>query len=107
MLAARAIGMSRAKAVRYVILPQALRVALPSWSNEMVAMIKYTAVIFLVAIPDLMGQAKILASVYFDPIQIYLTVGLFYLVLVGAATWLLRAVTRHFEIPGLALGRGS
>ncbi|HEX9115557.1 MAG TPA: amino acid ABC transporter permease [Anaerolineae bacterium] len=103
MLAARAIGMSQAKAIRHIILPQALRLAIPSWSNEIIAMIKYTSVIFLVAIPDLMGQAKILASEYFDPITIYLTVAVFYLVLVGIATLLLRRVSLRFETGGLVL----
>ena len=42
MMAARSIGMSRLKAIRYVIIPQALRYALPSWSNELVAMVKIT-----------------------------------------------------------------
>jgi polar amino acid transport system permease protein len=103
MLAARAIGMSRSNAVRYIVLPQALRLALPAWSNEMISMIKYTAVIFLIAIPDLMGQAKILSSEYFDPITIYLTVAVFYMVLVGLATLALRAAQRRLETPGLAL----
>ncbi len=102
MLAARAIGMSQSKAVTYIILPQALRLALPSWSNEMISMIKYTAVIFLIAIPDLMGQAKMLVSEYFDPITIYLTVAVVYLALVGLATWLLRLGSRRLMTPGLA-----
>ncbi len=85
------------------MLPQALRLALPAWSNEMIAMIKYTAVIFLIAIPDLMGQAKILASEYFDPIAIYLPVAVFYMALVGLATLALRAAQRRLETPGLAL----
>jgi polar amino acid transport system permease protein len=103
MTAARAIGMSRWKAIRYIILPQALRLALPAWSNEAVSMIKYTAVIFLIAVPDLMGQAKILASRFFAPIEIYLIVAGFYLVLVLVMTQLLRAVERKLQTPGLAM----
>jgi polar amino acid transport system permease protein len=103
MTAARAIGMTRWKAIRYIILPQALRLALPAWSNEAISMIKYTAVIFLIAVPDLMGQAKILASRFFAPIETYLLVALFYLVLVFALTQLLRAVERKFQTPGLTL----
>ena len=101
MTAARAIGMSRTQAIRYVILPQALRLVLPVWSNEAISMLKYTAVVFLVAVPDLMGQAKILSSKYFAPIPIYMTVAIFYLVLVGAAYFVLRAIERRVGIPGL------
>ena len=103
MLAARAIGMSTRKAIRHIILPQAFRLALPSWSNEIVAMIKYTAVVFLIAVPDLMSQAKILSSRYFDPIPIYITVAIFYLVLVGIATLIVRAVGQRLETPGLEI----
>src|SRR5512138_1584269 len=58
MVAARAIGMSRRTAIQHIILPQAFRLAIPSWSNEMISMVKYTSVVFLIAVPDLMGQAK-------------------------------------------------
>ena len=83
MTAARAIGMSRLQAITNIILPQALRLMLPAWSNEVVSMIKYTAVVYLIAVPDLMGQAKNLSSKYFQPIPIYLTAAVFYLILVG------------------------
>lgn len=101
MTAARAIGMSKWQAIRTIILPQALRLVLPAWSNEAIAMLKYTAVVFLIAVPDLMGQAKILASKYFAPIAIYVIVAVFYLVLVGIAYFVLRAVERRLHIPGL------
>ncbi|MBW1722460.1 MAG: amino acid ABC transporter permease [Deltaproteobacteria bacterium] len=103
MKAARAIGMSQLKAVRHIILPQALRLVLPAWSNEMIAIIKYTAVVFLIAIPDLMGRAKILSSRYFIPIQTYIGVAVIYLILVGIASLILRFVSKKLEIPGLSL----
>ncbi len=101
MTAARAIGMSKMQAIRHIILPQALRLVLPAWSNEAISMLKYTAVVFLIAVPDLMTQAKILSARYFAPIPTYLLVAVFYLVLVGAAYFILRAVERRVGIPGL------
>jgi polar amino acid transport system permease protein len=103
LVAARAIGMSQMQAIRYIVLPQALRLALPAWSNEAVSMIKYTAVVFLIAVPDLMGKAKILAGRYFNPIEIYLTVALIYIILVAAATWIVRTVEIRMQTPGLEL----
>ncbi len=103
MVAARAIGMSRTQAITNIILPQAFRLVLPSWSNEVVSMIKYTAVVYLIAIQDLMGVAKNLTSKYFQPIPIYLTAALFYLVLVGITYFVLRAIERRMHIPGLTL----
>jgi polar amino acid transport system permease protein len=101
MTAARAIGMSKAQAIRYIILPQALRLVLPAWSNEAISMLKYTAVVFLIAVPDLMTQAKILSARYFAPIPTYLLVAVFYLIMVGVAYFILRAVERRVGIPGL------
>jgi polar amino acid transport system permease protein len=101
MTAARAIGMSRGQAIRSIILPQALRLVLPAWSNEVIAMLKNTAVVYVIAIPDLMGQAKVLNSDYFAPIPIYMTVAVFYIILVGITYLLLRQVERRAQIPGL------
>ena len=101
MIAARAIGMSRLTAIRSIILPQAFRLVLPSWSNEMIAIIKYTAVVFLIAVPDLMGKAKIISSRTFAPVSTYLIVALIYLTIVGLASLVLHAVGRRVETPGL------
>ena len=90
MTAARALGMTQWQAIRYIVLPQALKLALPAWSNEAVSMIKYTAVVFLIAVPDLMGQAKILGGRYFNYIEIYLVVAVIYIILVYIATRLVR-----------------
>ena len=103
MTAARAIGMSRVQAITYIILPQALRLMLPAWSNEVVSMIKYTAVVYLIAVPDLMGQAKNLSSKYFQPIPIYLTAAVFYLILVGITYFILREIERRAQVPGLTM----
>ncbi|MCG3210432.1 MAG: L-cystine transport system permease protein YecS [Anaerolineae bacterium] len=103
MTAARAIGMSKIKAIRYIILPQALRLALPAWSNEAISMVKYTAIVFLIAVPDLMTKAKILSSRYFNPIPVYATVALVYIFLVLIATLIMRTVERRMQTPGLEL----
>jgi polar amino acid transport system permease protein len=107
MTAARAIGMTKLQAITSIILPQAFRLVLPPWSNEVVSMIKYTAVVYLIAVPDLMGQAKNLSSKYFAPIPIYLTAALFYLVLVGITYFALRALERRLHVPGLTMESAS
>jgi polar amino acid transport system permease protein len=103
MTAARALGMSRLQSITNIILPQAFRLVLPAWSNEVVSMIKYTAVVYLIAVPDLMGQAKNLSSRFFQPIPIYLTAAVFYLVLVGITYFVLREFERRLRVPGLAM----
>ena len=103
MVAARAIGMSKVQAIINIVLPQAFRLVLPAWSNEVVSMIKYTAVVYLIAVPDLMGQAKNLSSKFFQPIPIYLTAAVFYLVLVGITYFALRILERRLQVPGLTM----
>jgi len=103
MLAARSIGMSRSQAIRHIILPQAFRLVVPAWSNEMVSMIKYTAVIFLIAVPDLMGQAKMISSRLFTPIPTYIIVAIIYLIMVGIASYGLHLFSKKLAVPGLTV----
>lgn len=102
MMAARSIGMSRIKAIRHIILPQALRLVIPPWSNEPISLMKASAVVYLIAVPDLMTKGKqLIAQYYYSPIVVYLIVAVFYLVLVLSLTWILNRIRSHLEIPGM------
>jgi len=103
MMAGRSIGMSRAKTIWYVILPQALRLAIPAWSNEPVSLLKSTAVVFLIAVPELMAKAKSIAAQTYDPIGTYLAVALVYLAMVYLLDAFLRWVERASRIPGFEM----
>ncbi len=103
MLAARSIGMTRFQAIWHIIVPQALRLAIPAWTNEAVSMVKYTSVVYLIAVPDLLTRSKWLASKYFNPIESYLSVAVIYIVLVGILTVLVNYIERRLQIPGLEL----
>jgi polar amino acid transport system permease protein len=102
MLAARAIGMSKWKAVFYIILPQALRLAIPAWANEPVSLLKATSVVFLIAVPELMTRAKLIASRTYDPISSYLAVAILYLVLVYLVDAIMKWLERRTRLPGLS-----
>lgn len=103
MMAARAMGMSRIQSIWYIILPQALRMVIPAWSNEPISLIKASAVAYLIAIPDLMNQAKIIVGRLYDPIGVYAAVALIYLAIVFILTWVLGRLERRLAIPGLEL----
>ncbi len=102
MLAARAIGMSKWKAVFYIILPQALRLAIPAWANEPVSLLKATSVVFLIAVPELMTRAKLIASRTYDPISSYLAVAILYLILVYGVDAAMKWLERRTRLPGLS-----
>ncbi len=103
MTAGRAIGLSRWKTIWYVILPQALRLMIPAWSNEPISLLKTTAVVFLIAVQDLMAKAKRAATVTYDPIGSYLAVAVVYLVMVFILTWGLKYLERKTVIPGFEM----
>jgi polar amino acid transport system permease protein len=101
MMAGRSIGMSRWGTIRYVILPQALRLVIPSWSNEPISLLKSTAIAFLIAVPDLMTKAKQIASRTYDPIGTYIAVAIIYLLVVAVLSEGLKFLERKVRIPGL------
>ena len=103
MMAAQSLGMSKLKAVLFVIVPQAFRLALASWSNEAVSLVKVTSIVYLIAVPDLMTKAKILSSRFFNPMETYLTAAVFYLVIIGVASWALNTIEKRSRIPGLEM----
>jgi len=102
MMAARALGMSESKAILYIILPQALRRAIPGCSNEIIYLVKYSSLAFMITVVELTGAGKIIASRYFNYTEVFLVVGAIYLLLVSVVTMLLNVLEKKLKIPGLA-----
>jgi polar amino acid transport system permease protein len=99
-LAAKALGFSQWQTVMFVILPQALRRALPGCGNEIIYLIKYSSLAYMVTCIELTGEGKIIAARTFKYTEVFLMVAAFYLVLVSIAGWLLHRVERRVAIPG-------
>ena len=79
--AAKAMGMSRGKLYRRILLPSALRRALPQYSNEGIMMLHTTSLASIVTLIDITGAARTVSSQYYMPFEAFITAGLFYLVL--------------------------
>jgi len=103
MMAGRSIGMSKWSTIFNVILPQALRLAIPAWANEPVSLLKSTAVVFLIAMPELMYRAKKIASDTYDPISSYIAVAIIYLVVVYLVDAVMKWAERSSRIPGFEM----
>ncbi|MEA1939358.1 MAG: amino acid ABC transporter permease [Candidatus Caldatribacteriota bacterium] len=101
MMAAEALGMSKFQAVLYIILPQALRRAIPGCSNEIIYLIKYSSLAFIVTCVELTGAGKIIASRYFEYTLVFLVVGAIYLLMVSVVTKVLNTLEKKLEIPGI------
>ena len=79
--AAKALGMSRGVMLRRLVLPSALRRALPAYSNEAIFMLHGTSLASIVTITDLTGAARQVNSTYYLPFEAFITAALFYFVL--------------------------
>ena len=100
LLAAQALGMSKMGAVLNIILPQALRRAIPSCSNEIIYLIKYSSLAFMVTCIELTGAGKIIASRYFTYTEVFLVIGAIYLIIVSLATKILNILENKLSFPG-------
>lgn len=98
--AAYALGFTKLQTILWIVVPQAARRALPGCGNEIIYLIKYSSLAYIVTCIELTGEAKILVSRSFRPTEVYLVAGVYYLVLVSAATWLLQRLEKKFSIPG-------
>jgi len=105
MMAARAIGMSRFKTIMNIILPQALRIVIPSWSNELIYTLKYSSVAYMIGAPELMAQGKFIAAENFRYFEVFLVVAFIYLVAVLIVSRALNVVEKRVRIPGLRMAQ--
>lgn len=81
MEACCSIGMTTFQAYRRIILPQAFKLAIPALSNEVISTLKNTSLVFNVGVVDMMSKAELMASYSYRSLELYLDVGLIYIVL--------------------------
>ncbi|ARU90197.1 ABC transporter permease [Pseudomonas sp. M30-35] len=79
--AARALGMSQTQAMLRIILPRAARIGLPAYSNEVILMLKASALASTVTLLELTGMARTIIARTYLPVEIFFAAGLFYLVI--------------------------
>jgi polar amino acid transport system permease protein len=101
LVAARSIGMTRFQAIRSILLPQAVRVVIPPWSNELILMLKYSSIVFFATVTDLMGAGLLIAGESFRYFEVFILVAGLYLAVVLALTVILRAIEAWLRVPGL------
>ncbi len=93
--AALAIGLTRAQALRVIVLPQAMRVVVPPLGNFAIGLLKDTSVASSVAAPELSFQAHVLVDQTYLSTQIYLTVAVLYLAMSLPLARLVRLLERR------------
>lgn len=97
--AAQVLGLSRFQTTRYILLPQAIRIILPSLGNEFITLIKDSSLLSTVGVMELYGQGSIIRSQTYDALTAYCGVALIYLVMTTTlsilVSWLEMRLNRH------------
>ncbi|WP_044501494.1 ABC transporter permease [Pseudomonas saudimassiliensis] len=96
--AARALGMSRRQALQHIILPRAVRIGLPAYGNEVILMLKASAVVYTVTLLDIMGVVRTLNARTYQYEMFFLIAGLIYLVITLVFTQLFKLVERWLKV---------
>lgn len=97
--AAAALGLSRARALAKVILPQVLRVALPPMTNEAITLLKNTSLLSTITIMELTLFSQMAIARTFRPFEFYMAVALIYLALAAGVAAAGAALERRLSIP--------
>ena len=98
MEAARSLGLTYTQAMRYVILPQALRRMLPPLAGEFITLLKDSSLLSVIAVPELMSVQKAITgqySIFQEPLY---TVALIYLVLTSVLGWVFLRLERRYNV---------
>ncbi len=95
--AATAFGMSRALSLRRIILPRAFRIALPAYGNEVILMLKGSALASTITLLDLTGMARTIIARTYMPVEIFLAAALIYLGMTFVFVQLYRLVERRLS----------
>jgi len=100
VLAAQSLGFSTWRSMIHIVIPQAMRRALPGCGNELIYLVKYSSLAYIITCIELTGEGKILASKTFRYTEVFLVVGLYYLTLVSLASIGLQKLESRLSVPG-------
>ena len=93
--AAQALGMTYWQMMRYVILPQVIKIVLPPISNETINLVKDTSLIYILAMNDLLRVARTIVQREFDMTP-FLIAAIFYLAMTAVLTWIFKRLEERF-----------
>ncbi len=97
--AAFSLGMTYSQTMRLVILPQAIRLILPPLGNDLIAMLKDTSLISVIALPEMLQSGRLWISRNFRAFEGFNTVMILYLIMTLFLSMMVRIVERHSKLP--------
>ncbi|MCX7384267.1 MAG: amino acid ABC transporter permease [Alphaproteobacteria bacterium] len=96
--AALALGLSNAQAMRYVVLPQAIRNMIPVLLTQSIVMLQDTSLVYVVGLRDFLTTADIVAGRDSRPVELYMFVALTFLVVCFSASRLVNRLRRRYAL---------
>jgi polar amino acid transport system permease protein len=103
MQAGLSTGMSKLQTLRHVILPQAYRIVIPSWTNEFCSLTKSTAVVSYAGLSDLIAAGISIKGITYQILPVWIVVGLIYLVWITGFSKIMDIIYEKKRIPGVEL----
>ena len=97
--AAHALGMTYAQALRRIILPEAIEVALPTLGNSLISMIKGTSLAFTCAVVEITAQGQIIGGKTYRFFEVYVSLAIIYWVITLIIEQLIRVIENKIRIP--------
>jgi polar amino acid transport system permease protein len=98
--AARALGMSDFKAILFIVIPQALRLSIPGFSNEYSILLKDSAVTYALGVAEIMARAHFVATRTYQHFPLYFAAGIIFMILTWLGVKALRLLEERVRIPG-------
>ncbi len=98
--AALALGVTRLRTLRFIVLPQAMRMIIPPTGNEVISMLKTTSLVSVIAYTELLYAGQLIYAVNFKTIPLLITVSIWYLLVTSVLMLIQSAVERRY-------GRGT
>lgn len=98
MEAARSCGISYYQAMIHIVLPQAVRIVIPSFINQFIIALKGTSVLSAIGIAELTQEGTIIISKNMEGFKVWLLISVMYLILIGILTYLSNVVKKHYQL---------
>ncbi|MCP4996315.1 MAG: amino acid ABC transporter permease [Gammaproteobacteria bacterium] len=95
MEAARSLGMNYFKAMRYIIMPQALKRTLPPMAGQFISLIKDSSLVSVISITDLTKAGREVVSSTFSPFEVWFSIAILYLVLTSGLSYIVHRLERR------------
>jgi polar amino acid transport system permease protein len=102
--AARAVGFSSAQTMRYIVLPQAMRLIVPTLGNSINGLLKTTSITSVISMEELLRRTQVLIQEKFMVLELFIVAAIYYLLMTTAWDFIQRRIERHY---GRAYGNAS